>query len=148
MISSKKLAQTARKWLRAAAAGRKRIAFHSKDAATAADAGASTTTAPARKGHFVVYSCDGRRFEVPLALLKSDVFGELLRMSEEVFGLAGDGAITLPWDATFVGSVVSCLRRRPSGDAERAVLASMASTCSASLGPCSLVNRPLVVCGC
>ncbi|MQM15193.1 hypothetical protein Taro_048134 [Colocasia esculenta] len=145
MISYRRLTQMATKWLRVAAAGRKRIAFHTKGAATALDSETCSRATPARKGHFVVYSCDGRRFEVPLALLKSKVFGELLEMSEEVFGLAGDGAITLPWDATFVGSVVSCLR--PSGDADRAVLASMATTCSASLGPCSLVNRPLVVCG-
>ncbi|MQM17657.1 hypothetical protein Taro_050632 [Colocasia esculenta] len=151
MISSRRLAQMARKWLRAAAAGRKSIVFHKRGAAIEVDSDACSTAAPARKGYFVVYSCDGQRFEVPLACLKSVVFGELLKMSEELFGLPGAARITLPCDAAFVRSVVSCQRRRSSRETERALLASMAAlSCSTTLAPCSLLlnQLPQVVCGC
>ncbi|MQM18579.1 hypothetical protein Taro_051574 [Colocasia esculenta] len=151
MISSKRFAEIARKWLRATAARRKRITFHARSAATTLDSDACSTSAPARKGHFVVYSSDGRRYDIPLMYLKNDIVMELLRMSEEVVGLPGDGPITLPWDATFVGSVVSCLRRRSSRDAEKALLAAMTtpSCLQDSMGPCSiLVNHPQVVCEC
>ena len=54
----------------------------------------------AGEGHCIVYSADGRRFEVPLVYLSTAIFGELLRTSEEEFGFAGeDGRITLPYDA-------------------------------------------------
>jgi hypothetical protein len=57
------------------------------------------TSVPA-KGHCIMYTADGRRFEVPLVCLNTTVFGELLRMSQEEFGFASDGRITLPCDAT------------------------------------------------
>ncbi|MQM16439.1 hypothetical protein Taro_049394 [Colocasia esculenta] len=155
MISSKKLAQMARKWLRTAAAGRKRIAFRTEGAAVALDSDACAAASPPRKGFFVVYSIDGQRFEVPLVYLKSEIFGELLRMSEDVYGLPGAGPITLPCDAASMGSVLSSLRqRRSSRDAGRALLASMAAAArpcsSSSLAPCSLLhaNCQLVVCAC
>jgi hypothetical protein len=47
-----------------------------------------------------MYTADGRRFEVPLVCLNTTVFGELLRMSQEEFGFASNGRITLPCDAT------------------------------------------------
>ncbi|KAL8139548.1 hypothetical protein V2J09_005569 [Rumex salicifolius] len=46
------------------------------------------------KVHFVVYTTNERRFALPLAYLQSEIFGELLRMAEEEFGLATDGPIT------------------------------------------------------
>lgn len=135
----------ARKWLRASAAARKRISFPGGGDADDVGLGLAARhgPAPAGKGRFVVYSGDGQRFEVPLAYLNSDVFGELLRMSEEAFGLPGDRPITLPCDAAFMGRVISCLRKRSSRDAERTLLASMAAhPCSAaSFPPCSLVPR-------
>ncbi|MQM23051.1 hypothetical protein Taro_056112 [Colocasia esculenta] len=154
MISSKRLAQMARKWLRAAAAGRKRIAFRTEGAAVALDSDACTAASPPRKGFFVVYSVDGQRFEVPLVFLKSEIFRELLRMSEDVYGLPAAGPITLPCDAAFMGSVLSCLRSRSSWDEGRALLASAARPCSASssLPPCSFLDQmnlqQLVVCAC
>uniref|UniRef100_A0A453LIV2 Auxin-responsive protein n=1 Tax=Aegilops tauschii subsp. strangulata TaxID=200361 RepID=A0A453LIV2_AEGTS len=51
------------------------------------------------RGHCVMYTDDGRRFEVPLEYLGTTIFGELLRMSQEEFGFAIDGKITLPCDA-------------------------------------------------
>ncbi|URE08633.1 Auxin responsive protein [Musa troglodytarum] len=45
------------------------------------------------------------------AYLKSNIFQELLRMSEEEFGVpVGDRPITLPCDAAFMEHVVASLR--------------------------------------
>ncbi|MBA0623446.1 hypothetical protein Godav_008911 [Gossypium davidsonii] len=65
---------------------------------------------PARAGHFVIYSSDKRRFVVPLAYLRTKVFQELLRLSEEEFGMPKDGPITLPCDAAVLEYVLSLLR--------------------------------------
>ncbi|MBA0836830.1 hypothetical protein Goarm_009024, partial [Gossypium armourianum] len=82
---SKKLeVALARKWKTMAGFGRRTISINRK---------------PARAGHFVVYSSDKRRFVVPLAYLRTKVFQELLRLSEEEFGMPKDGPITLPCDA-------------------------------------------------
>lgn len=56
----------------------------------------------AEKGHFILYSFDGTRFMVPIKFLHTEIFEELLRISEEVFGLPGDGPITMPCDAVFL----------------------------------------------
>ncbi|EMS47012.1 hypothetical protein TRIUR3_00045 [Triticum urartu] len=94
MIHSKRLAQLAQKWQRKVAAG----------------AGGQQTreccSTVADKGHCVVYAADGARFEVPLAYLRTTVFGELLRMSGEEFGFASSegGRIMLPCDAVVVES--------------------------------------------
>ena len=55
-------------------------------------------TSVASKGHCVVYTADGKRFAVPLAYLGTTVFTELRWMSQEEFGFASDGRITLPCD--------------------------------------------------
>lgn len=73
--------------------------------------GSSRRTSVARKGHFAAYTRDGRRFLIPIAYLDSSVFKELLRKSEEEFGLpVGDSPITLPCDATYMEHVVASLR--------------------------------------
>jgi hypothetical protein len=86
----------------------------------------------AGKGHCVVYSADGRRFEAPLAYLGTAIFGELLRLSQEEFGFAGDdGRITLPCDAAVMEYVLCLLRRDASEEVVRAFLVSsiMARPC-------------------
>ncbi|CAL9087027.1 unnamed protein product [Musa textilis] len=73
--------------------------------------GSSHRTSVARTGHFAAYTRDGRRFLIPIAYLNSSVFKELLRKSEEEFGLpAGDSPITLPCDAAYMEHVVASLR--------------------------------------
>ncbi|KAD3642122.1 hypothetical protein E3N88_31346 [Mikania micrantha] len=51
------------------------------------------------KGHFVVYATDKIRFVMPLRYLNNVVFLELLRMSNDEFGLPRNGPITLPCDS-------------------------------------------------
>uniref|UniRef100_A0A453LIF9 Auxin-responsive protein SAUR36 n=1 Tax=Aegilops tauschii subsp. strangulata TaxID=200361 RepID=A0A453LIF9_AEGTS len=85
----------------------------------------------AGKGHFVVYTTDGARFEVPLVFLGTTVFDELLRMSPEEFGFTGvDGdRITLPCDASMMEYALCLLRRSASSDMEAAFLNTMAMPC-------------------
>uniref|UniRef100_A0ACD5YFC0 Uncharacterized protein n=1 Tax=Avena sativa TaxID=4498 RepID=A0ACD5YFC0_AVESA len=100
MVSAKRLAQLVKKWQRMAAMGRKRIT-HTTTAKRAAEECCKTTSV-AVKGHCMVYTSEGVRFEVPLAYLSTTVFGELLRISQEEFGFAGsDDAVShcpvMPW---------------------------------------------------
>ncbi|CAM0911691.1 unnamed protein product [Alopecurus aequalis] len=121
MISSKKLAQLSKKWQGIGAFGRKRVATLDKDIHP-------SHSLVAGKGHFVVYSSDGMRFEVPLVCLHTTVFEELLRMSQE-FGFTGDGRITLPCDTAMMEYVMCLLRREASEDVERALVSSIVMTC-------------------
>nr|XP_034580978.1 auxin-responsive protein SAUR36-like [Setaria viridis] len=100
----------------------------------------------AGKGHCVVYSADGRHFEVPLAFLGTALFGELLRMSQEEFGFTSDdGRITLPCDAAVIEYVMCLLRKDASKEVVRALLSSMVRACCNVSGvqPCS---QQLAVC--
>ncbi|TKW34424.1 hypothetical protein SEVIR_2G306400v4 [Setaria viridis] len=127
MISAKRLVQMARKWQRMAALATKRL---TSTPATETDGSSCSMSSVAGKGHCVVYSADGRRFEVPLAYLGTTVFVELLSMSQEEFGFAGDdGRITLPCDAAVMEYVMCLLRREASEEVERAFLSSMAKSC-------------------
>ena len=98
----------AKKWQRMAALARKRITSPAKET----EGSSCSTSSVAGKGHCVVYSADGRRFEVPLAYLGTAIFGELLSLSQEEFGFAGDdGRITLPCEAA-VMEYVMCLQQQ------------------------------------
>uniref|UniRef100_A0ACD5XZI7 Uncharacterized protein n=1 Tax=Avena sativa TaxID=4498 RepID=A0ACD5XZI7_AVESA len=122
MAAAKRLAQLAKKWQRIETLGRKSLAVTAKEDEDCC------TSVPA-KGNCVVYTVDGRRFEVPLVYLSTTVFGELLRMSQEEFGFASDGKITLPCDAAVLEYVMSLLRRNASAEVENALLSSMLESC-------------------
>ncbi|KAF7101392.1 hypothetical protein CFC21_102742 [Triticum aestivum] len=122
MMSSKKLAQLSKKWQGISAIGRRRVTTTDKDVHP-------SCSSVAGKGHFVVYSSDGRRFEIPIACLRTMIFEELLRMSQEEFGFTSEGRITLPCDMTMMEYVMCLLRREASEDVERALLSSIITTC-------------------
>uniref|UniRef100_A0ACD5Y6Q0 Uncharacterized protein n=1 Tax=Avena sativa TaxID=4498 RepID=A0ACD5Y6Q0_AVESA len=122
MAGTKRLAQLAKKWQRVEAFGRKRLTVSDKE-----DEGCCTSI-PA-KGHCIMYTADGSRFEVPLVYLSTTVFGELLRMSQEEFGFTSDGKITLPCDAAALEYAMSLLRRNASADVENALLSTMVKFC-------------------
>ncbi len=72
----------------------------------------------------------GHGSRVPLVYLCTVVFGELLAMSQEEFGFAGDdGRITLTCDASVIEYVMCLISRDASEEVERAFLSSMASSC-------------------
>ncbi|KAL8552968.1 hypothetical protein ACS0TY_001585 [Phlomoides rotata] len=63
------------------------------------------------KGHFAIYTADDRRFVVPLTYLNHPVFRQLLKMSEEEYGLPSDGPIVLPCDFIFMDFVICLIRQ-------------------------------------
>jgi hypothetical protein len=133
----------ARKWQRIAALTRKRVM---PIPAKESEGSCSTSTSVAGKGHFVVYSVDGQRFEVPLLYLGTVVFGELLVLSQEEFGFASnDGKITLPCDAMVMEYVMCLLRRDAPEEVVRAFLSSMARPCHTVSGVATW-NQRLAVC--
>ncbi|KAK1633061.1 hypothetical protein QYE76_007376 [Lolium multiflorum] len=140
MIHPKKLAQLAKKWQRKVAAGA---------GGQQADECCSTV---ADKGHCVVYTADGARFEVPLAYLGTTVFGELLRMSGEEFGFTNSegGRITLPCDAVVMEYVLCLVRRDASEEVEKAFLSSIAGHCcsytSSYMVPSMEISHELALC--
>ncbi|MBA0844567.1 hypothetical protein Goarm_023372 [Gossypium armourianum] len=101
----------ARKWKKLSVIGRRRI-----------------TSSLVDNGHFVIYTIDQKRFVIPLAYLRNNIFMELLKMSEEEFGLPSDGPIIFPCDSVAMNYIVSLLRRSLAKDLEKAVLNSKIAT--------------------
>ncbi|KAL5984138.1 hypothetical protein ACLOJK_018240, partial [Asimina triloba] len=87
MVNPMRLAEMARKWQKLAAIGRRRITMPRTDVEAA-----GKQSAPS-KGHFIIYTTDGRRFAVSLAYHNSPIFQELFRLSEDEFGLPSNGPI-------------------------------------------------------
>ncbi|XP_030511702.2 auxin-responsive protein SAUR68-like [Rhodamnia argentea] len=127
MMYPKKLMKIASKWEKLAASGRKRI-LHLGD-----NVEINSSLAP-EKGHFVIQTTDGGRFTVPLQCLRSNIFQELFRKSEQEFGSLGDGSITAHCDAASMEYIVSLVWRCVAKDIEKALLNCIAFT------PCSLVT--------
>lgn len=122
IISVMKLMKMAKKWKKLTGInGRKRIKIN----------GGGAYSSVAEKGHFVVYSADGKRFMFPLEYLQNDIFKELLRVAEEEFGLPRDGPITFPCGAILLDCIVGSIQQQNnSEDLEKALVRSMASNCS------------------
>ncbi|KAK9690665.1 hypothetical protein RND81_09G145000 [Saponaria officinalis] len=111
MISTRKLIRMAKKWQRIAVANRKRISW---------------SRPVTEKGHFVVYTTDGRRFMIPLTCLKSEIFTELFQMAEEEYGIAtASGPITLPCDSSLMEYAISMIQKHVAKDLEDALIASL-----------------------
>ncbi|KAL2329181.1 hypothetical protein Fmac_022608 [Flemingia macrophylla] len=115
MINAKRLIDMARKWQKMAARNRKRISYSNH----------MHYSSTANKGHFVVYSIDQKRFEVPLKYLSMNVFRELLKWSEDEYGLPSNGPIMLPCDSVFLDYAISLLRERVPKEVENALITSM-----------------------
>ncbi|KAM0945332.1 putative small auxin-up RNA [Dioscorea sansibarensis] len=108
-----------------------------------------STSCVAEKGHFFVYTTEGERFMVPLAYLDNSIFKELLKISEEEFGLPGNGPIALPCDAASMEYVLSMLRRGISEEVERALLSSIFISCQSTCSALAVENTPqFTVCSC
>ncbi|KAK3037721.1 hypothetical protein RJ639_031092 [Escallonia herrerae] len=120
MINSKKLIKMARKWQKIAAIRRKRLSL-SGGSASVSD-----------KGHFVVYSTDRKRYVFPLGYVDSYIFRELLKVSEEEYGLPTDGPIVFPCDAVFMDYAVALIQKRTTQDVEKSLLVSIVNRCSSS----------------
>ncbi|KAK1325108.1 hypothetical protein QJS10_CPA01g00299 [Acorus calamus] len=80
--------------------------------------GLSRHSSIAKRGHFVVYTADGKRFVVPLGYLESTIFRELFRLSELAFGYPNSGPIKLVCDAVFMEYAFSLVRKNISINVE------------------------------
>ncbi|CAH2034334.1 unnamed protein product [Thlaspi arvense] len=119
MMNTRKLMKMAKKWQQRAALHRKRISFQRSSAATCSTA--------AEKGCFVVYTTDQIRLAFPISYLSNSVFQELLKISEEEFGLSTGGPITLPFDSIFLEYLIKLIERKMDGDTEKALIMSISS---------------------
>ncbi|XP_006660926.1 auxin-responsive protein SAUR36-like [Oryza brachyantha] len=126
MINPKRLVQLAKKWQHMAALGRRRLTAMG----ATKDGNLRCSSSIADKGHCIIYTTDGERFEVPLAYLRTTVFGELLRLSEDEFGFTGEERITLPCEAAVMEYVMCLLSRKPSEEVEQAVVSSVVMPCN------------------
>ncbi|KAF8107816.1 hypothetical protein N665_0116s0023 [Sinapis alba] len=133
-MNTKKLIKMAKKWQQRAVLHRKRISFQRSSASSS-----STTAVEKEKGCFVVYTADKTRFAFALTYLSNSVFQELLKISEEEFGLQASGPITLPFDSIFLEYLIKLVQRRMDEDTEKALLMSISSAkCSLQ---CSLQQQ-------
>lgn len=85
-----------------------------------------------KKGHFVVYTKEGKRFVVPLYYLNHPIFKVLLEMAEEEFGPTVDGPLQVPCEEELMEYILSMLRKNTSQEVAN-VLLSMASCKGASV---------------
>uniref|UniRef100_A0A1J3HNN6 Auxin-induced protein X10A n=1 Tax=Noccaea caerulescens TaxID=107243 RepID=A0A1J3HNN6_NOCCA len=127
MMNTKKLMKMAKKWQQRAALSRKRISS------------ISISSTAVEKGCFVVYTADNKRFAFPISYLRNSVFQELLKISEEEFGIPTSGPITLPFDSAFLKYLITLIERRMDVDTEKALITSI-SIASCSL-QCSLQQQ-------
>ncbi|KAM3259504.1 hypothetical protein ACQJBY_051007 [Aegilops geniculata] len=149
MMSTKTLARLAKKWQTVVAMRRKRLTGSSSTSAEETKGSCSTSCfSVAGKGHCIVYTADGVRFEVPLAFLGTTVFGELFRMSQEEFGFAGvdSGRITQPCNTSVMEYALCLLRRSASTEMEAAFLYSIAMPCHYHAAAHLVVSQHFGVC--
>ncbi|XP_009615373.1 auxin-responsive protein SAUR68-like [Nicotiana tomentosiformis] len=128
MLSTKKLINMAKRWQKFAAKQRKMISFPRNGNDT--DSCSTSSSSIVQKGHFVVYTANQARFVIPLAYLENEVIRQLLRQSEEEFGLQSGGPITLPCDSDFLDYIISLIKKGVSaGDLHKVLLLSITSCC-------------------
>ncbi|CAN8292255.1 unnamed protein product [Cochlearia groenlandica] len=65
-----------------------------------------------KKGHFAVYTREGRRFVLPLDYLKHPIFQVLLEIAEEEFGSTICGPLQVPCDGSLMDHILMLLRKR------------------------------------
>lgn len=75
-----------------------------------------------KKGHFVVYTKEGKRFVVPICYLNHPIFRVLLEMAEEEFGTTTHGPLQVPCEEEFMEYIFAVLRKNPSVEVESALI--------------------------
>ncbi|CAN8312712.1 unnamed protein product [Cochlearia groenlandica] len=65
-----------------------------------------------KKGHFSVYTREGRRFVLPLDYLKHPIFKVLLEMAEEEFGSTICGPLQIPCDGCLMDHILMLLSKK------------------------------------
>ncbi|XVE93955.1 hypothetical protein REPUB_Repub01dG0238700 [Reevesia pubescens] len=109
----------ARKWQKMIVMGRKRISL------PGTSAGSVDESSVVEKGHFVIYTTDQKRHVVPLSYLSYNIFVELLKLSEEEFGLSSHAPIRLPCDSALLEYIVFIVQQGLDKHLEKALLCSI-----------------------
>lgn len=81
-----------------------------------------------KKGHFAVYTREGKRFLVPLCYLNHPIFRVLLEMAEEEFGTKSHGPLQIPCEEELMDFILSLVRKNNPCDDVQEALTSM-DTC-------------------
>ncbi|KAM0942304.1 putative small auxin-up RNA [Dioscorea sansibarensis] len=144
MISSKILTEMVKRWQKTTALKRRRRIISSTR--TNCTSTKTTTTSScsmeiARKGHIFIYTRDDKRFMIPLSYLTSSIFIQLLKMSEEEFGLPRDGPIMVPCDGVCMEIIISLVKK----DKENPLLFAFIPIKPFDMRDCS--QSQLVLCG-
>ncbi|GAB2225188.1 hypothetical protein Droror1_Dr00005979 [Drosera rotundifolia] len=124
MVSTRTLVRLVRKWQKLVVQSRKRISLPKPTMGS--DEEPWTTSPRVKKGHFVVYSADKKRFVIPVAYLQNEIFVELLEAAEEHFGSLRDGPITLPCSGLLMEYVLCLTQRDGAEDQKKAMVMSLA----------------------
>ncbi|KAE8725990.1 SAUR auxin-responsive family protein [Hibiscus syriacus] len=124
IISSKKLNRMTRKWHKMIVKGRKRFSLLGTSNAKVI-AGGIDEPLVAEKGHFVIYTTDLKRYVVPLSYLSNNIFVELLKLSEEEFGLSSHVPMMLPCDSAVFKYIVSIVQQGMGRHLEKALRSSI-----------------------
>lgn len=115
MISSKKVTEMVKRWQKTTALKRRRRIISSTrtnhQSTSTTSSSNSCSMEIARKGHIFIYTRDDKRFMIPLSYLTNSIFRQLLRMSEEEFGLPRDGPIMVPCDGVCMEIIISLLKK-------------------------------------
>ncbi|CAA7042541.1 unnamed protein product [Microthlaspi erraticum] len=86
-----------------------------------------------KKGHFAVYTREGKRFLLPLDYLNHPILQVLLEMAEDEFGTTIDGPLQVPCDGSLMNHIIMLVRRSMSDDYNhddmKSLVASSSSTC-------------------
>lgn len=83
-------------------------------------------------GYFVAYSVDRKRFVLPLDYLGNSVIRELLKISEDVYGLPRDGPIMLPCNSSFMSNVLFLIQQGRTAEIDKALRMSASERCFSS----------------
>ncbi|XVE56251.1 hypothetical protein DITRI_Ditri03aG0223400 [Diplodiscus trichospermus] len=86
-----------------------------------------------KKGHFAVYTREGKRFVVPLYYLNHPIFKVLLEMAEEEFGTENHGPLQVPCEEELMDYILSLLRKHHPSEIADKDFESMTSCKGASL---------------
>ncbi|KAK3231955.1 hypothetical protein Dsin_003836 [Dipteronia sinensis] len=82
-----------------------------------------------KKGHFAVYTKEGKRFVVPLHYLNHPIFRVLLEMAQEEFGTTVNGPLQVPCEEEMMDYILSLLRKSASEEVDEAYISMTTSTC-------------------
>ncbi|CAF2065163.1 hypothetical protein Bca4012_102052 [Brassica carinata] len=93
-----------------------------------------------KKGHFTVYTKEGKRFVLPLDYLNHPILQVLLEMAEDEFGTTIDGPLKIPCDGSLMDHVIMLVRRSISHNYDDDEVGKKSEDCSTSTCKGALIS--------